>query len=282
MKNGKFDIDVIDTGIFALDGGAMFGVVPKALWSKAYNPGDELNRIPLAARLILLRWDGHIALVDTSNGNKLPEKIKKIYGIDEEKSTPDNYLRQFGLKREDITDVILTHLHFDHAGGATVMNNGKPEPAFPNAKYYVQKDQLDWAKNPTEKDRASFFPENFLPLEAEGMLELTDGDGELFPGVEMITIHGHTKAQQLVKISDKGGTVLFMADLCPTAAHIKPAYGMGYDNYPLTAMEEKKRILPQAMEEGWTLIFEHDAFIQAAKIKNTEKGFAIAEEVRMS
>lgn len=282
MQLGKFTINLLDTGLFALDGGAMFGVVPKVMWSKAYNSGDELNRIPLAARPLLIQFDNKKILVDTGNGTKLNEKIRKIYNIDNTKSAIDKPLARFGLAVGDITDVILTHLHFDHSGGAVSIIDGKLIPTFPNAKFYVQKEHLKWALNPTEKDKASFFPENYVPLVESGLLDKLDGEGELFPGISVMPLNGHTKAMQLVKISDSGENALFCADLCATSAHIPIPYGMGYDNFPLTTIEEKKRILPQAYEENWTMIFEHDAFVQAGKIISTDKGFALGEKITVT
>jgi glyoxylase-like metal-dependent hydrolase (beta-lactamase superfamily II) len=279
MNLGKFDIDVIDTGIFALDGGAMFGIIPKALWSKAYSPGDELNRIPLAARLMLVRYENRIILVDTGNGTKLDPKIAGRFGIDLDKSSLDNALKPFKLNPEQITDVILTHLHFDHAGGATKLENGKIVPTFPNAKYYVQKEQYDWAVKPSEKDKASYFQENYVPLKNEGILELIDGDGVLFPGISLTQVNGHTKSMQVVKIEDDGKSMLFCADLSPTSAHVPAHYVMGYDNFPLQGIEEKKRIFAQVYEEGTIVVYEHDAFKQATKVLSTEKGFSAGEEI---
>lgn len=282
MQLGKFKVDVIETGIFYLDGGAMFGVIPKAIWGTVYNNGDELNRIPLEARLMLIRWDEKIILVDTGNGNKLKAKIAERYGINLDKSSVELYLSKFDLKPEQITDVILTHLHFDHCGGATKIENGKIVPTFPNAKYYVQKEQYNWALKPTEKDRASYFTENYVPLKEEGMLELLDGDVDIYPGISVISISGHTKSMQLTKIHDEGKSILFCADLCPTSAHIPIPYVMGYDNEPLKTIEEKKLILPKAYEEGTIIVYEHDAFKQASKIKSFDKGFFAGEEVVIS
>ncbi len=282
MKLGDFTIDMLDTGIFGLDGGAMFGVVPKALWAKTYNSGDEKNRIPLAARPMLVQWDDRKLLIDTGNGDKFSDKFAKIYDIDKEKSNIENALGKFGLKPEDITDVILTHLHFDHAGGATVKNSGDIVPTFPNAKYYVQKEQYDWAKNPTIKDRASFLTENFEPLATAGSIEFIEGEGELFPGIELIPVFGHTQAMQTVKIEANDQVVFYAADLCPTSAHVPVVYVMSYDNFPLTGIKEKQKIFSQAYEEGWIVAYEHDAFKQATVIDANEKGFYAGEQVKIS
>lgn len=282
MKTDNFQIDILDTGLFALDGGSMFGVVPKPLWSKAYNQGDDKNRIPLASKPLLIQTKDKKILVDTGNGIKHDEKFVKIYDVDIQKSNPDFWLNQVNLKREDITDVIFTHLHFDHSGGATIINNGTIEPAFPNAKYYVQKEHLDWARKPTEKDKASFIPDDFEPILAEGMLELIDGEGELFAGVRVVPVFGHTHAMQMIKIEDNGTNILYPADLCPTAAHLKIPFVMGYDNFPLTTIDEKKKYFPQAYEDNSIIIFEHDAFRQAVKLGMEGNKITIKEEIKIS
>jgi len=281
LKIGKFTIQTIDTGLFALDGGAMFGVIPKNLWSKKYNSGDEENRIPLASRPLLVTFDDRKVLIDTANGTKYDEKFVSIYKVDLQKSDLRNTLtEQTGITPQEITDVILTHLHFDHCGGSTEYSNGKVVPVFTNAKHYVQKKHFDWALSPTEKDRASFMPDNYLPLKNENLLEFTDGEGEIFPGISVIPVHGHTSFMQMVKISDAGQTLLYCADLAPTTAHLGVPYGMGYDNFPLTTIEEKKKYFGQAAEENWLICFEHDAFTKAVHIQNTPKGFVIAQTVQ--
>lgn len=279
MKIGKFTIELLDTGLLWLDGGAMFGVIPKALWSKAYDKGDMLNRIPLSARPLLIRWDNHIALIDTANGTKLDKKIADRFGVDLKKNNLELILNNYGLKSDDITDVFLTHLHFDHSGGATKLENGKIVPAFPNAKYFVQQSQFDWAINPSEKDRASFFNDNYVPLKEEGLLHFLNGDVDIYDGISTIRVNGHTRGMQLIKISDDNQTALYMADLCPTSAHIPIPFVMGYDNEPLETIKEKKNIFPVAVDENWTFIYEHDAYKQATKIIKTSKGFKAGEEI---
>ncbi|MFM8178224.1 MAG: MBL fold metallo-hydrolase, partial [Candidatus Kapaibacterium sp.] len=260
---GPYAVDTLETGRFALDGGAMFGVVPKNLWTRAYHPGDEQNRIPMAARLLLVRWNDRIALVDTGNGTKLSEKQKAIYALDHTQWSLESSLAAFGLSPADITDVILTHLHFDHVGGATVMDGSTPVPAFPKADYYVQQKHFDWAMSPSEKDRASFMRENYVPLLDAGVLRFVDGDTELFPGFHVECFHGHTPFLQMVRITDDETTLVFPADLVPTHAHVPIAYGMGYDNFPLTTIDEKKRVLPKAVDGRWIVVFEHDALVPA-------------------
>ncbi len=277
MKIGKFNIRLVNTGLFGLDGGSVFGVVPRTMWSKAYTEPDELHRVPLAADCLLVEWDDRKLLVDTGNGDKWNEKQIGMYNIDMNMSNMDNALEPYGLKPADITDVVLTHLHFDHAGGATRREGDRIVPTFPNAKYFVQKDHYRWALSPTEKDRASFIPENYLPLAEAGVLEFTDGEGELFPGISVIPTFGHTKALQMVKVSEGNNTLLYCTDLMPTTAHLPYPYIIAYDLWPLTTLEEKKKYLPLAYEEGWIVVFEHDAFRKAVRLKPAKKGFEPGE-----
>jgi glyoxylase-like metal-dependent hydrolase (beta-lactamase superfamily II) len=278
MKIGNYEIHAIETGRFALDGGAMFGVVPKPLWAKT-NPPDDRNRIELAARALLITGNGKRILVDNGNGTKFTDKQVDIYRLDMSRFDLLTSLSQYGLKPADITDVILTHLHFDHAGGSTFRENNEIRPTFPNARYYVQKDHWKQANNPTEKDRGSFMQDDFLPLHALGILEFIEGEGEIFPGIEVLVVNGHTAAQQLPKISDGKSTLLFCCDLFPTTSHIPFPYIMAYDLRPLVTLEEKRKILGRAHEEGWMLFFEHDPNTAAGRVESREKGFVFAEKV---
>jgi len=266
MDIGKFELKAVETTIFGFDGGAMFGVVPKAIWSRSYNIGDEQNRIPLAARPLLVSFDNKKVLIDTGNGDKFDDKLSSIYSLNRQQSNIVNALEKLSIRADDITDVILTHLHFDHSGGATSIVNGEIVPTFPNAKYYVQKKQLDWAESPTEKDRASFMSENWECLLSNSMLQLIEGDGELFPGIDIIISNGHTKNMSLVKISDNGQSLVYCADLCPTSAHVGIPFSMGYDNFPVTVMAEKKKMFPKFYEKGTLLFFEHDAYHRAGRL----------------
>ena len=282
MNIGPYTVSAFETGDFALDGGAMFGVVPKTLWTKAYHSGDELNRIDMTARSLLLRGNGRTMLIDTGCGHKMSDKLMSIYRVDYTRASVNQSLEMQGISPEEITDVILTHLHFDHVGGATTISpTGEIIPTFPNATYHVQKEQLLWAQSPTEKDRASFMPENWDPLIANGMLNIIDGDGELFSGIHVQRVYGHTCGLQVIHIQDDEQHIVFPADLIPTAAHIPVPYVMGYDNFPLTSMEEKQALLMQASEQGWILCFEHDSFTIAGTVKRTEKGFSLQQSVSM-
>lgn len=280
MKIGNYTLTPIETGRFSLDGGAMFGVVPWVFWSKT-NPPDDRQRITLAARCLLIRGEGRTILVDTGNGSKWNDKLKDIYRLDNSQYSLESSLAASGVKPEEVTDVILTHLHFDHCGGSTTMVNGTLVPTFPNAVHYVQKAHWEASQRPTDRDRASFMKDDFMILHELGMLKFVEGEQELFPGISVIVCNGHTTAQQLPKISDSTTTLLFCCDLVPTTSHIPFPYIMGYDLRPLGTLEEKKRILTQAEKEGWILFFEHDPFTAAVTLQKTEKGIAIREKIQL-
>ncbi len=271
MKIGPYTIDPVETGRFALDGGAMFGVVPKPLWSRT-NPADERNRITLAARALLLRDGRRTILVDNGNGSKFSDKLRDIYRLDTAAGDLRSSLGALGVTPDDVTDVVLTHLHFDHAGGSTTVVDGRAVPTFPNARHYVQLAHWEQAMNPTPKDRASFFPDDYMPLKTEGLLEFTDGEGELFPGIRLLVMNGHTAAQQLPLITDGATTLLYCCDLFPTVAHIPLPYVMAYDLRPLTTMAEKESVLERAAAGRWVLFFEHDPGTAACTVKRGERG----------
>ncbi|MCI0706615.1 MAG: MBL fold metallo-hydrolase [Ignavibacteriae bacterium] len=278
MKIGPYEIHTLETGRFALDGGAMFGIVPFVFWSKT-NPPDDRRRINLAARCLLIRGNGKIILVDDGNGDKWNDKLKDIYRLDTSQQDIVRSLKKHGLTPDDVTDVILTHLHFDHAGGSTVRMNSEVVPTFKNAKYYVQKKHWELSQNPTEKDRGSFMRDDYMPLKEHGVLELVDGEFEIFPGIEMLVCNGHTAAQQLPKISDGKTSLLFCCDLFPTVSHLPYPYVMAYDVRPLVTIEEKKKVLGRAYEEKWVLFFEHDPATEAVTVKPSEKGFVIDQKM---
>jgi glyoxylase-like metal-dependent hydrolase (beta-lactamase superfamily II) len=276
MKIGKYTLHIINSGYFGLDGGAMFGIIPRPLWQKT-NPPDEANRIKLATRNLLLIDGKRKILIDTGNGQKWDEKARSIYGFDFTNSL-EGSLNNINLKPEDITDVILTHLHFDHTGGSTKIENGKLVPTFPNAKYYVQKENYEWAVNPSERDKGSYLKDNFVPLIEECVLTLIDDKEKFDDGIEFVIINGHTFAQQLIKISDSSSIILYCADLFPTTSHISLPYVMGYDLQPLVTVEEKKKVLAKAIEEKWKLFFEHDPETALASVEKSEKGFRAVDK----
>lgn len=279
MIIGDYTVHILETGRFALDGGAMFGVVPKNLWSRT-NPPDDQNRIRMAMNVLLLEHSsGRKILVDNGVGHKYSEKFASIYALDHRDCTLDQSLRAIGLSRSDITDVILTHLHFDHAGGSTELDgDGRAVPSFARARYYVQKKHFEWARNPTEKDRASFIPKDFMPLQEHSVLELLDDAVNVFPQMRLFLAHGHTMFQQLPIISDGRSTVMFCGDLFPMSAHVPVPYVMAYDIQPLKTMEEKKQILASAAEEGWILFFEHDPSIRMGRIARDDKGYRLIKD----
>ena len=280
MNIGPYELHAIETGMFRLDGGSMFGVVPWAFWSKT-NPPDEMQRIQLAARCLLIQGNGKNILIDDGNGTKWNEKLTNIYKFDNSQYDLLSSLKKLNLKREDITDVILTHLHFDHAGGSTMMIDGTLEVTFPNARFYVQKKHWEQSQHPTEKDRASFFYDDFDLLFERKLVDLVDGEEELFPGIQLRIMNGHTEGLQLPKISDGKTTLLFCSDLIPLAVHVPYPYIMGYDIRPLETLADKKRILPQAFEEQWILFLEHDPHIQAMTIKKAARGFEADKILRV-
>jgi len=273
MQIGKYKLSIIESGYFGLDGGAMFGIIPKALWQKT-NPADEANRIKLSTRHLILESDSKKIIIDTGMGDKWEQKEKYIYAVDE-KVSMNSSLAEMGLKSDDITDVILTHLHFDHTGGSTAAVNNKLEPAFPNAKYNVQKKNYDWAINPSDRDKGSYIKENFQPLFDEGVLNFINGNEKFDDEIEFIVINGHTFSQQMVKVSDGSQTFLFCADLIPTYAHIPLPYIMGYDLQPLVTLEEKKKILKLVVDEDWKLFFGHDPEVAFATVKKHDEGYKV-------
>jgi len=235
----------------------MFGVVPRVLWERVSQP-DERNRIELALNCLLVRDGKRTILVETGIGEKWEEKEREIYAIRTEGGLP-LALERFGVRPESVDLVVLTHLHFDHAGGATVLSpGGQPVPAFPNAAYVVQRTEWDVASNPNERTRASYLRENYEPLLRTGQLRLVDGEVEIAPGVSVLPLPGHTPGLQGVLIRGGGRTALYPSDLIPTVAHLPYPYIMGFDLLPLTTLETKKRILPQAVAEGWIVLLVHE------------------------
>lgn len=278
MKIGGYNIYPIETGKFKLDGGAMFGIIPKALWTKT-NPADEQNRVQLYARCLLLVSDSRKILIDTGMGSKWDEKSRAIYELEDNENTLKDSLKKLGYNFSDITDVILTHLHFDHTGGSVEIKNGKAVPAFPNARYYVQKKNYEWGMNPSERDRGSYLKENFFPLFEEGVLNFVNGEEQFDNNIGFLVVNGHTFSQQLVKISDGSQTLLYTGDLVPFSSHLRLSYIMGYDLQPLETLKEKKRILQMAYEEDWSLFFEHDPFTPCVKIAADNKGYLVKENI---
>ncbi len=279
MKLGKVDIHPVTDGRFRLDGGAMFGVVPKVIWERCCQ-SDEKNRIQLGLNCLLVRTHGKNILVDTGLGNKWDAKHRDMFAIDR---TPPLYdsLKAIGLGSEDIHMVVNTHLHFDHAGGNTVREEGVGTiAAFPKAKYFVQRGEFEDAVRSNERTRASYRHENFTPLSHVGQWEFLDGDQELAPGVSVAVTRGHTAHHQAVKIESEGETAFYLGDLIPTVSHLPLPYIMGYDLYPLQTLETKRWVLDRAFEEHWLLVFEHDPRVQMGYVKKDVEGKYYLEEVK--
>ncbi len=254
----------------------MFGVVPRPLWSRV-NPPDDEGRISLGMRLLLIVGPDRTWLVDTGMGDKFNEKLQAIYRCDG-CVLPDEALRRAGFDPASVTDVILTHLHFDHGGGSTRKDGSI---VFPDARHHVQREQFEWACSPAPKDRASFRADDFMPLQKQGRLELHDGPIALADGIEVIPVHGHTPGMQLVKVSDGETTLLYAADLAPTRTHLRTPYIMAYDNHPLTTIDEKQAHIGRAADEGWIIFFEHDADVAACLVIRTERDFEAGKEVEV-
>lgn len=272
MEIGKFKVTPLDFGRFMLDGGAMFGVVPRVLWEKQH-PADEKNRIDMALRCLLIEVDDRKILVDDGFGEGRSEKFRKMFDYRGSDNYVHDMLGEAGLNHEQITDVILTHLHFDHCGGSTYNKETDPVPTFPNARYYIQEKQLIHARSRFERDRASYLPEDFEPLVWEGLVDIVDGPWELMPGIDTIVCNGHTPAMQLVRIRSGSEVFVYAADLIPLASQFPLPWIMSYDLYPVTTLEEKHKILTTAARENWTFIFEHDPRFVTGRVKLIEKGF---------
>ncbi|MBU8870861.1 MAG: MBL fold metallo-hydrolase [Gemmatimonadales bacterium] len=263
MNLGNCSFRAFHDGCFKLDGGAMFGVVPKVMWEKKH-PADEMNRIDLDLRCMLVdQGDRHI-LVDTGMGDRWDEKKIGVFGLDRRPNQLVAELAEAGITRESITDVILTHLHFDHAGGVLREVDGKLEPVFPEAQHWIQKRQWDWAASPSERDRASFRLEDFEILAELGKLQLVEGGQEIIPGVRVHPVNGHTPGQQLVEFHTEKGTVAFCGDLLPFLSQAHVPWIMGFDLNPLLTVAEKKQFLTRAVEDKYILVFEHDTINEAA------------------
>ncbi len=276
---GEYRVHAVPTGLFGLDGGAMFGTVPKVLWEKS-NPPDAQNRIAMEARALLLRSDKRVVLIDTGiggdfiekYGEKLGPKFAEMYAMDEGATSLQSSLTKIGLTVNDVTDVILTHLHFDHAGGATVSKNGKLVPTFPNATYYIQKKNLETAREPNRRERASYYGANFEPLIEAGKLKILDGAvNDLLPGISVAVSDGHTTGQQYVRVSDGKTTIYYCGDVIPTSTHVRLPWVMGYDLRPLDLIDEKAVLLAQAAKESAYLFFEHDPYLDVTQVV-AEKG----------
>jgi glyoxylase-like metal-dependent hydrolase (beta-lactamase superfamily II) len=283
----------INTGYFKLDGGAMFGVVPKSIWNKL-NPADENNMCNWALRCLLIEDEGKLILVDTGMGDKQDAKFFGHYYLHGD-DTMDKSLAKHGFSKDDITDVFLTHLHFDHCGGSIIRDGEKLVHAFKNATYWNNEQHWVWATKPNDREKASFLKENILPIQESGQLKFFDISSDtndhsklnvyntaISKNISFFTVSGHTDAMMLPKINYNGKTIVYMADLLPSAAHIPLPYVMAYDMFPLTTLQEKKLFLTEAVENNYVLFFEHDPLIECCTLQQTEKGIRQKETFKLS
>ena len=281
MKIGDYDLYSIETSEFSLDGGAMFGIIPKPIWEREA-PSDALNRIDMVTRSLLLCSDEKKILIDTGNGTKWEEKYRDIYNIDTSRYNIENSLTKYGFSADDITDIINTHLHFDHAGGNTKIDDGSIVPTFPNAKYWVTKEHWELANHPSQKDSGSFIEHDWKVLAENGMIETVNGNEPFIKGIDSYITQGHTAGLLHPIISDGTKTLFYGADIFPLAAHISIPWVMAYDVQPVVTMKEKEILLPKMQDEEWILFLEHDPKIQACTVHQDGKHFKMNESVLIS
>lgn len=265
-------LHTINTGNFKLDGGAMFGVVPKSIWNKL-NPANDNNMCQWAMRCLLIESGNRLILIDTGLGDKQNEKFFSFYYLSGDDSLKKS-IENAGYGMHQVTDVFLTHLHFDHCGGAIVKDKSSEKliPAFPNATYWSNKDHWNWAVNPNNREKASFLKENILPIEESGQLKFLNEGDFIIPELDFITVNGHTEAMMLPRIKYNNITLLYMADLIPSVGHLPLPYIMGYDVRPLLTLSEKEKILTEAVNNNYSLFFEHDPLVECCILENTERG----------
>lgn len=281
---GPFELFTIETGDFRLDGGAMFGVVPKTLWSRDL-PADDKNRIPMTMRCLLIRSNntGKVYLIDNGAGTKFNDKMEDIYQLDQSSKNLENSFAEHGFKFEDVTDIIFTHLHFDHCGGTSFYNDDDElELTFPNATYHVVDSHWENANDPNAREKASFLPENINPIKDSRKLNLVGEGHEYEPGLSAIGVNGHTIGQQLPKIEAEGKTLVFVADLLPTHVHVPLPWVMGYDMYPVQTLSEKDAFLKAAANGEWNLYLEHDAHHEMIKVKHEDHRFSVSEHMTLN
>ena len=276
LKLGPWKVQTLETGYLWLDGGSMFGSVPKPLWAKL-QPPDERNRIRLAMRCLLLEGDDGRILVDVGVGHKFSPKLADIYRVEHDVFTLERSLAALGLTPADISDVLLTHLHFDHAGGSTRKEGDQIVPAFPKARYHVQRRNLENARHPNARERASYIPENFEPLSEHGALDAWEGARESWPGIDLIPAEGHTRGQQLVRVSGPEGVLYYVADLIPTSSHVRIPFVMGYDVAAIETMQEKQALLERAVSENAWIVLEHDPKLAMGRPKRDGDDYGWAE-----
>jgi glyoxylase-like metal-dependent hydrolase (beta-lactamase superfamily II) len=274
MLLGDYRVEIVPDTEFRLDGGAMFGVVPRKLWAWECPPDDD-NRIRMNMNCVFIDTGTEKILIETGIGDKWTAKQTSMYGIDRVRPLDETLKMRTGVAADEITIVVNTHLHFDHAGGNTRLDaSGKAMPAFPNARYFVSGAELDHSEHPSERDRASYLPENWRPVVESGQLERKDSDYEVVPGLRMETIAGHNRSMQCWQLRRDGQTMFGFADLVPMRAHVRLPWIPGYDLYPVESLEAKKRLLPQAAREHWLCMFYHDPDEPLCRLEQGEKEFS--------
>ena len=281
MIIGKYTLYSIETSEFGLDGGGMFGIIPKSLWEKEAS-SDEMNRIKMVTRSLLLVSDDKKILIDTGNGTKWEEKYRKIYNIDTSRYSIETSLAKYGFSADDITDVICTHLHFDHAGGNTKIEDEKIVPTFPNAIYWISTENWKLANHPSQKDSGSFVENDWKVLAENGIAQIVDGKESFINGIDIYLTYGHSAGLMHPVISDNINTVFYGADIFPMVAHIPVPWVMAYDIQPVITVKEKEIFLQKMMEENWILFFEHDPNIQACTIAEDRKHYKMKDQVIIS
>lgn len=281
MKIGKYDLYSVETSEFGLDGGAMFGIIPKPVWEKKVS-ADELNRVNMVTRSLLLVSDEKKILIDTGNGTKWEEKYKKIYDINTDQYNIEKSLGKYGFSSEQITDVICTHMHFDHIGGNTKIKSGEVVPTFPNAKYWISEENWKLANHPSQKDAGSFIEHDWKVLAENQMIEVIDGREPFIEGIETFVTHGHTPGLLHPIVSDGSNKLFYGADIFPMVAHIPIPWVMAYDVQPVVTMEEKQKLLQKMEREDWILFFEHDPHIQACSVHKDGKHYKLNKEIKIS
>jgi len=276
---GPLQIDALIAGRFSLDGGVAFGVAPRLLWEGELSP-DEKNRVSLVARVLLIRSETRSILVDVGPGQRWDEKPRELYAIDPKVSL-GAALQEIGVQPEDISDVVISHLHWDHAAGLSCEGTKGPELSFPNATHHLQRRHWKWAHSPAEYDRRAYRAVDLDLLEASGQLHFVEGHTELIEGVTLLPCEGHTVGQQLVRIEGEGESLLYCGDAIPTASHLAPSWGLAYDLYPLTVIEEKKQLLAGALEDGGILCFAHDPRLAACRLAEIGGRIQVSQEVKL-
>jgi glyoxylase-like metal-dependent hydrolase (beta-lactamase superfamily II) len=277
MKLGELEFHVINAGEFRLDGGAMFGVIPKTMWDRVA-PADERNRIQMRMNSWLIRAGGKLILVETGAGDKFDSKKRDIYALNGAPLLEE--LAKRGVKPEQVDIVVNTHLHFDHCGGNTRVVDGKLKPTFPNARYVVQRGELEHARHASERDRASYFPENYEPMAETGQWELIDKETEIVPGVQLIRVPGHNRDMMCVRLSGGGKVAMFLADLIPMTTHLPLPWIMGFDLYPMETLENKRKWIPKIVQDNVLALFGHDPKIFAARLQERD-GKVVPEPVNV-